>query len=62
VTEDKAAPAAASADSRIRESDSRNLLMRIAVAAVLSYRLATFWLPILPGWLSFNVLERRHLI
>jgi len=35
VTEDKAAPAAASADSRIRESDSRNLLMRIAVAAVL---------------------------
>ena len=35
MTEDKAAPAAASADSRIRESDSRNLLMRIAVAAVL---------------------------
>jgi phosphatidate cytidylyltransferase len=35
VTEDKAAPAAASADSRVRESDSRNLVMRIAVAAVL---------------------------
>jgi phosphatidate cytidylyltransferase len=35
VTEDKAAPAAASADSPIRESDSRNLVMRIAVAAVL---------------------------
>jgi len=35
VTEDKAAPAAASADSRIRESDSRNLVMRIAVAVVL---------------------------
>ena len=35
MTEDKAAPAAASADSRIRESDSRNLVMRIAVAVVL---------------------------
>jgi phosphatidate cytidylyltransferase len=36
VTEREAAPAAASApDSRIRESDSRNLVMRIAVAAVL---------------------------
>ena len=27
----------------------------IAVAAVLSYRLATYWLPILPGWLSFRL-------
>jgi len=36
VTEREAAPAAASApDSRIRESDSRNLVMRIAVAVVL---------------------------
>jgi phosphatidate cytidylyltransferase len=36
VTEREAAPAAASApESRIRESDSRNLLMRIAAAAVL---------------------------
>ena len=34
----------------------------IAVAAVLSYRLLTYWLPILPGWLSFQVLERRELI
>ncbi len=34
----------------------------IAVAAVLSYRLATFWLPIAPGWLSFHVLERRNFI
>jgi undecaprenyl-diphosphatase len=33
-----------------------------AVAAVLSYRLATFWLPILPGWISFQVLERRNFI
>ena len=35
MTEREAAPAAASTDSRIRESDSRNLVMRIAVAAVL---------------------------
>lgn len=34
----------------------------IAVATVLSYRLATYWLPILPGWLSFQHLERRSLI
>ena len=34
----------------------------VAVAAVLSYRLVTYWLPILPGWLSFHVLERRGLI
>jgi undecaprenyl-diphosphatase len=34
----------------------------VAVAVVLSYRLVTYWLPILPGWLSFHVLERRGLI
>jgi glycosyltransferase 2 family protein len=34
----------------------------IAVAAVLSYRLATFWLPILPGWLAFRALDRRNYI
>ena len=34
----------------------------IAVAAVLSYRLVTYWLPILPGWLCFRVLERRNYI
>lgn len=33
-----------------------------AVAAVLSYRLVTYWLPILPGWLSFRVLEHRGYI
>ncbi|MDQ1402552.1 MAG: glycosyltransferase 2 family protein [Actinomycetota bacterium] len=33
-----------------------------AVAAVLSYRLVTYWLPILPGWISFRVLERRGYI
>lgn len=34
----------------------------VAVAAVLSYRLATYWLPILPGWLSFQALQRQNLI
>ncbi len=34
----------------------------IAVAAVLSYRLATYWLPILPGWISFRHLEKGNLI
>ena len=33
-----------------------------AVAAVLSYRLATYWIPILPGWISFQILERRNFI
>ena len=34
----------------------------IAVATVLSYRLLTFWLPVLPGWLCFRLLDRRHYI
>jgi undecaprenyl-diphosphatase len=34
----------------------------ISVAAVLSYRLLTFWLPILPGWLCFHHLERRNYV
>jgi undecaprenyl-diphosphatase len=33
-----------------------------AVAAVLSYRLLTYWLPVLPGWISFQLLERREWI
>ena len=31
----------------------------VAVPAVLVFRLATFWLPILPGWLSFTLMQRR---
>ena len=34
----------------------------LAVATVLSYRLATYWLPILPGWISLKVLERHNYI
>lgn len=31
----------------------------VAISAVLTFRLATFWLPILPGWVTFVVMERR---
>ena len=31
-----------------------------AVSAVLVYRLATYWLPILPGWLAWVWLQRRN--
>jgi undecaprenyl-diphosphatase len=30
-----------------------------AVSAVLLYRLATYWLPVAPGWLSWRALLRR---
>jgi undecaprenyl-diphosphatase len=30
-----------------------------AVSAVLLYRLATYWLPVAPGWLCWRVLQRR---
>ena len=33
-----------------------------AVSAVLLYRLATYWLPVAPGWLSWRVLQRREYI
>jgi uncharacterized protein (TIRG00374 family) len=31
-----------------------------AVSAVILYRLATYWLPILPGWVSWRFLQRRE--
>jgi glycosyltransferase 2 family protein len=33
-----------------------------AVTGVLAYRGLTFWLPIIPGWLSFRALQRRSII
>jgi undecaprenyl-diphosphatase len=33
-----------------------------AVSAVLTYRLATYWLPVLPGWLSWQLLLRRSYV
>ncbi|MFJ3907615.1 flippase-like domain-containing protein [Streptomyces vinaceus] len=34
----------------------------VAISAVLLFRLMTFWLPVLPGWLSFNYLTRKEAI
>lgn len=33
-----------------------------AVAGVLAFRMATFWLPIAPGWLAFRSLSHRQLL
>ena len=33
-----------------------------AVAGVLAFRLATFWLPIIPGYLAFHSLTKRELL
>jgi glycosyltransferase 2 family protein len=33
-----------------------------AVTGVLAYRLLTYWLPIIPGWLIFRALRHRHVI
>ena len=33
-----------------------------AVPAVLTYRLATYWLPVLPGWISWRVLQRMDYV
>lgn len=35
------------------------LASAVAVPAVFLYRLATFWIPVLPGWAGFTVLQRR---
>ncbi|MFE4975043.1 flippase-like domain-containing protein [Kitasatospora sp. NPDC056651] len=32
----------------------------VATPAVFLYRALTFWLPVLPGWISYNVLQRRN--
>jgi glycosyltransferase 2 family protein len=34
----------------------------LAVAAVLSYRLMTYWLPVLPGWIAFHRLQARNVV
>ena len=33
-----------------------------AVSAVIIYRLATYWLPVLPGWLSWRLPQRREYV
>jgi glycosyltransferase 2 family protein len=34
----------------------------IAVPAVIAYRLATYWLPVAPGWACLQLLQRRDLV
>ena len=31
----------------------------VAISSVLAFRLATFWLPIAPGWVTFMWMERQ---
>jgi undecaprenyl-diphosphatase len=33
-----------------------------AVSAVLTYRLATYWLPVAPGWIALHMLQRRDYV
>jgi uncharacterized protein (TIRG00374 family) len=33
-----------------------------AVSAVLLYRVTTFWLPVIPGWLAFHALQRANAV
>jgi uncharacterized membrane protein YbhN (UPF0104 family) len=33
-----------------------------AVSAVLAYRLATYWLPVLPGWVCLRILQKRDYV
>ncbi len=33
-----------------------------AFSAMITYRLATYWLPVLPGWLSFRLLQRMEYV
>jgi len=33
-----------------------------AVSAVLTYRLATYWLPVIPGWAAWRLLQKRDYI
>lgn len=34
----------------------------VAVSSVLLFRLLTFWLPVVPGWLAFTTLQRRDAV
>ena len=40
----------------------RHVQHAAAVPAVFLFRLATFWLPILPGWIAFNHLRREEFV
>jgi uncharacterized membrane protein YbhN (UPF0104 family) len=31
-----------------------------AVSSVLTFRLATYWVPMIPGWIMFQQMQRRE--
>jgi len=41
---------------------SLGLSNEVAVPAVFLFRLATFWLPTIPGWIAFHALTKRELL
>ena len=47
---------------RVEELVAAGMDNTIAVPSVFLYRLATYWIPVLPGWLSFGYLQRHHVI
>ena len=38
---------------------SLRLVWIIATTAVLLFRLMTFWLPVVPGWIAYSYMTRR---
>ncbi len=44
---------------RIRTLTGVGVSSGAAVSAVLTYRLSTYWLPVIPGWVCLRVLQRR---
>ena len=48
--------------SKAEEVSHVGVLDGRAVAAVLTFRLLTYWLPIFPGYLSLRDLRRAHLL
>jgi len=49
-------------DGQLAALTAAGLDKETAVPAVFLFRLATFWLPILPGWLAFTWLQRTDRI
>ena len=45
-----------------REPGQADLGSGAAVSAVLTYRLATYWLPVAPGWFALSLLQRRDYV
>jgi hypothetical protein len=57
-----AAVTAALLPALLRPSAAAITAVGPAVSAVLVYRLATYWLPVLPGWLSWRSLQHGEYV